>query len=115
MSSTNTDTKKKQMIEALKKTLGNVSAACGQVGISRNTHYDYLKRFPEYKEEVESISEMAIDFVEGKLFESINNGSDTAIIFYLKTKGRSRGYIEKHENVVEYKQPIFKSLDIDVE
>jgi hypothetical protein len=112
MSSTNTDTKKKQMIEALKKTLGNVSAACGQVGISRNTHYDYIKRFPEYKEEVESISEMAIDFVEGKLFESINNGSDTAIIFYLKTKGRSRGYIEKHETKLDATIQPFTGMEI---
>jgi hypothetical protein len=95
MSSTNTDTKKKMMIDALKKTLGNVSAAASQVGISRNTHYDYLKSDNNYRKEVDSISEMAIDFVEGKLFESIQNGSDTAIIFYLKTKAKARGYIEK--------------------
>jgi hypothetical protein len=95
MSSTKTDTNKKQMIEALKKTLGNVSAACAQIGMSRNTHYDYMKTDENYKKEVESIADMALDFVEGKLYESIKNGSDTAIIFYLKTKGKSRGYVER--------------------
>ena len=28
---------------------------------------------------------------------SINNGSDTATIFFLKTRGKSRGYIDKQE------------------
>lgn len=115
MSSTNTDTLKKQIIEALKKNLGNIASACSQIGCSRNTHYDYYKKDEDYKKEVDDIQNIALDFVEGKLFESINNGSDTAIIFYLKTKGKKRGYIERSENVIEYKAPIFKTLDIDVE
>jgi hypothetical protein len=113
MSSTKTDTLKKTMIDALRKTLGNVSAASKQVGMSRNTHYEYMKNDEQYKKDVEDISEMAIDFVEGKLFESIQNGSDTAIIFYLKTKGKNRGYVEKTHTVLEYEKEIFKSIDLD--
>lgn len=92
-----TNNKKKEMIEALKKSLGVVTNACNKVGINRSTHYDWLKDDPEYKAEVLDIEDIAIDFVESKLHQSINNGSDTAIIFYLKTKAKKRGYIERQE------------------
>jgi hypothetical protein len=107
---------KKAMIEALKKTFGRVSQAAEIVGINRCTHYKWLESDPEYKEMVEEINEASIDFVELKLFEKItgvtvqnginNDGepmiytqppSDTAIIFYLKTKGKKRGYVERQE------------------
>ena len=96
-SATNTDTNKKAMIKALHKSLGVVSHACEAVGINRTTHYRWLEDDEEYKKEVESIQEYQLDFVESKLFENINNNDTTATIFYLKTRGRKRGYIEKQE------------------
>lgn len=92
-----TNNKKKEMIEALKKSLGVVTNACNKVGINRSTHYDWLRDDPKYKAEVLDIEDIAIDFVESKLHQSINNGSDTAIIFYLKTKAKKRGYVERQE------------------
>lgn len=88
---------KKLMIEALTKTLGIVSAACKNSGISRDKHYYWMNRDPKYKAAVEDIAEISVDFAETKLLESIKNGSDTATIFYLKTKGKKRGYVEKQE------------------
>jgi len=90
-------TLKKAMIEALKKSLGIVTTACKEVGIERQTHYNWLKDDPEYKAQVEALDDMVLDFAESKLHQSINNGSDTATIFFLKTKGKKRGYIEKQE------------------
>ncbi len=58
----NTDTKKK-MLEALEFNLGIVSHSCRTVNISRQTHYQWLKNDKEYKEEVEAITESAIDYV----------------------------------------------------
>ncbi len=88
-----------------------MSKACEIVGIDRKTHYNYYNSDPEYKEQVDSIADVAIDFVESKLYEKIKGvsigketkdglqvydvpPSDTAIIFYLKTKGKKRGYVE---------------------
>lgn len=91
------DAIKKQMIEALKETLGVVSPACDSVGIARSTHYNWMQNDPQYKHEVESLLDFQIDFVESKLFENINNGDITSTIFYLKTKAKKRGYIERQE------------------
>ena len=88
---------KKAMIEALIKCLGVVTPAAKIVGINRSTHYDWLKNDPEYKTEVESIEDVALDFAESKLHTQIEKGDTTATIFYLKTKGKKRGYIEKNE------------------
>jgi hypothetical protein len=97
VSSTNNDTIKKQMLEALKETLGVVSPACEMVGVSRNTHYVWMKDDPEYKEAVDYLLDFQIDFVESKLFENINNGDTGSTIFYLKTKAKHRGYVERQE------------------
>ena len=88
---------KKAMLEALEKSLGIVTTAAKSVGIDRSTHYKWMDNDPAYKEAVLSISDMALDFAESQLQKRMKDGSDAAIIFYLKTKGKRRGYIERQE------------------
>lgn len=97
VSATNKDAIKKAMLAALEKTLGVVTPACLEVGIARSTHYRWMEEDEKYKKDVESLLDFQIDFVESKLFENINNGDTTSAIFYLKTKARHRGYVEKKE------------------
>lgn len=94
---TKNDITKKAMIEALEKSLGIVTTACKSVGISRETHYRWLREDENYKQEVEALSDVAIDFAESQLHKQIKDGNSTATIFYLKTKGKKRGYIERQE------------------
>jgi hypothetical protein len=97
MAMTKTDTIKKAMIEALEKTLGIVTNACKMAGISRETHYRWLKEDDKYKEAVDGISDIALDFAESQLHLQIMNGEVSSTIFYLKTKGKRRGYVERTE------------------
>ena len=108
-------TRKKAMIEALEKSLGVVTTACKSVGINRQTHYNWMEQDPEYKKAVESIEDIAIDFAESKLHKQIDKGDTTATIFYLKTKGKKRGYIEKTQIKIEKESPIFNGIDLSVE
>jgi len=85
------------MIKALEANRGIVTKACALVDIARQTHYRWLSEDPEYKAACEEVGETAIDSVEGKLYDLIDKGDTTATIFYLKTKGKKRGYIEKQE------------------
>jgi len=91
------DINKKAMIEALEKSLGVVTTACKSVGIARSTHYLWMTTDDEYKNEVEGISDIALDFAESQLHKQIKDGNSTSTIFYLKTKGKKRGYVERQE------------------
>ena len=104
-------TLKRAMIEALEKSLGIVTSACKSVGINRSTHYDWLKSDEDYKSEVESIEDIAIDFAESQLHKQIKDGNPTSTIFYLKTKAKKRGYIERQEI---HQETTYKSLDINI-
>jgi len=106
---------KKELIEALTLSLGVVTSACKKVGISRTTFYKYLKDDKVFEKEVQSIEDIAIDFAESQLHKQIQDGNTTATIFYLKTKGKKRGYIERIENDVTTKgESINKTPEIRV-
>ena len=94
---TNTDITKKAMLEALEKSLGIVTSACKSVDISRETHYRWLREDADYKAAVEALSDVALDFAESQLHKQIKDGNSTATIFFLKTKGKKRGYVERQE------------------
>jgi hypothetical protein len=98
------DTKKERMIEALGKSLGVVTTACQSVGISRDTHYRWLKEDPDYNSRVNELDNIALDFAESHLHMLIKDGSAAATIFYLKTKGKRRGYVERQEIEVQEKK-----------
>jgi hypothetical protein len=93
----NNDILKKAMLEALEKSLGVVTSACKTVDISRETHYRWLREDADYKAAVEALSDVALDFAESQLHKQIKDGNSTATIFFLKTKGKKRGYIERQE------------------
>lgn len=121
-------TRKKDFLKILEKCLGVVSNAADKFGMDRSVHYKWMKADKKYKQAVDDIEMKAVDFAESKLFELIGgvetdvvnafvirdkDGNEkvktvshrkkaspdvAATIFYLKTKGKSRGYIEKIEH-----------------
>jgi hypothetical protein len=110
-----TEQHKKAILEALEKNLGIVTTACRQVGIGRTTFYDWLKDDEEFEKKVDEINNVALDFTESKLFKLIEGENPTAIIFYLKTKGKKRGYVERIEQDMNFQErPIFKEIDLNV-
>ena len=92
----NSDIKKAQMLAALEKHLNIVSSACKEVGINRDTHYDWLKKDKEYKRKVKEIDNVALDFAESALHQQIKKGNPLSTMFYLKCKAKKRGYIEQN-------------------
>lgn len=87
--------KKRAMIDALEKTLGVVQTAAKSIGIHRSTHYAWMQEDAEYKKQVEDMENVALDFAESQLHQQIKDGNASSTIFYLKTKGKKRGYVER--------------------
>ena len=103
-SRTKTDIVKKNMVEALEKSLGVVTTAARSIGLSRGLHYQWLKEDPDYKLACESIEGVAIDFAESQLHKQIQAGNPASTIFFLKTKGRKRGYSENSDINLDVKK-----------
>lgn len=75
----------------------NVSATCTALRIDRKTLLSWRKSDEMLNDKMTELEESLIDFSESKLIEQISEGNLTAIIFHLKTKGKSRGYTEASE------------------
>ena len=109
-----TEQHKKALLKALEKSLGVVTTACKQVGVGRTTFYEWYNKDEEFKNQVDDISNIALDFAESQLHKQIQEGNTTATIFLLKTKGKKRGYVERQEiqhdgtvqsTLIEWKPP----------
>lgn len=86
-----------QVAEAVKKSYGIINGAAVALGCSRQTVENYIKKYKVVKDAYSEANEITLDFVETEFLKKIKSGDTTAMIFYLKTKGRQRGYIERHE------------------
>lgn len=93
-----TEHSKKALIEALEKSLGVVTTACKRVGVGRTTYYDWYNNDKEFKARVDDLQNVALDFAESQLHRQIAENNTSATIFYLKTKGKHRGYVERTEH-----------------
>jgi hypothetical protein len=95
--------------------IGRDSQSCEKANINRSTHYEWMNEDEQYRASVDAINEAQIDFAEtqlmklikgathqvvtarGDVVEIVDAPNPTATIFYLKTKGKKRGYVEKQE------------------
>lgn len=94
----------------------NVAATCKAVAISRRAYYKWLENNPTFKEAIELEQDSLLDLAETKLLQNIKDGKEASIFFFLKTKGKKRGYIETTEHVVDTNPfiELMKSLPNDV-
>lgn len=86
------------LVKMYEKKGGNISATCAALNITRQTFFNYRNSSKQLAERLDNVTESLIDFAESKLMEKVNECDLTAIIFFLKTKGKNRGYVEKVEN-----------------
>lgn len=102
MNNENGNSKKREatalrIINAIGESSGLLTLAAKKAGLGYTTVWRYTQDFPSVKQAVIEAKERMIDFAEGKLYEKIKEGDNVAIIFYLKTQAKHRGYIERAE------------------
>ena len=92
---------KRALIKAMEQTMGIVTQACKIAKLNRSTFYEYYNNDPEFAKACDECQDIALDFVESKLIKRIEKGDTTGIIFYLRTKGKHRGYLQTNSIVTE--------------
>ena len=85
----------KRIIAAAEDSNGLLSAIAEAAGVHRSTVWTYARDYPDVAEAVEEAREKLFDVAESKLIERIESGDVTAIIFFLKTRCKHRGYVER--------------------
>lgn len=100
------ETSKKKFLQTLESSRGIIATACKAAGISRSTFYTWKDQDEEFRQKAEDILEAQVDFVESKLLRRIDAEETTAIIFYLKAKGKKRGWNEKYDTLPDRESPV---------
>lgn len=78
---------------ALEKARGNISLAAEVLGVTRQTVYSYMERYPDLVAVRENAENYILDIAEAHIEKAVLGGDMDAIKFYLRTKGRVRGYM----------------------
>jgi len=92
-----------KFLEVLAAQAGNVAGACRAMKINRRTYYNWIDKDEVFKAAVDDITESLIDDAESQLQKLIKDGNVVAILFYLKTRAKARGYIERSETDITSK------------
>jgi hypothetical protein len=92
-----TEAKKKTFIDSFVKSGFNITKACDMTKIHRRTYYDWIEKDTDFANLVTDTQEALIDSVEDALKDKIADGDTTSIIFFLKTRAKHRGYVEKQQ------------------
>jgi len=80
------------LLSCLEKTGGNISKAAQLADCSRTVYYKRMNEVEGFEEMLEDIRETKLDAAEDILWQHIEEGNPNAVMFYLKTIGKTRGY-----------------------
>lgn len=84
--------------KAIEDSGGQYQTIAERLGCEWHTAKSHVEKYEETKKAYANETESVLDLAESKLIENIKDNDNTAIIFYLKTKGKNRGYVERIEN-----------------
>lgn len=82
---------------ALRNTKGMVAPAAKVLGMTRSALYERINKHERLQTVIADEREAMTDTAELALHRAIVNGEAWATCFYLKTQGKSRGYVERQE------------------
>lgn len=100
----------KAIEEAILEERGNISAVARKFDVARSTIASRIAKSDTLKSAVQEARDTMLDEAENILHNKIYDGDTVSLLFYLKTIGQSRGYIEKqqvqsdnvHRVIIEY-------------
>lgn len=88
----NRNIKREDVITALEKTHGNVTAASRLLGCTRANVFYYIKEYDDVRLAYEIATDVISDIAEGHLIKAVVQGDMKAVQYWLNNKARHRGY-----------------------
>ncbi|MFA5080289.1 MAG: hypothetical protein WC472_01550 [Candidatus Paceibacterota bacterium] len=93
----------KDFIEAYKKAW-TITSACLKVNINRDTYYEWVEKYPDFKKRIDDVNFSQCDFAETQLVKLLHDGDKTSLFFWLKhkhpdymsTRVQVEGFIKTH-------------------
>ena len=91
------ESKKKRFLKAYIACGYNISEACKKTGVRRDLVLQWKTHDPEFANDMWEVEESITDFVESQMLKQNRNNNPAMIMWFLETKGRTRGYTRKYE------------------
>lgn len=86
-----------QFIDAIPGTGGIITSIAKKVGCTWNTAKKYITNHPTVAQAYSNEENSVLDMAEVEMIKAMQDGELSALKFYLKTKGKKRGYVERQE------------------
>jgi len=87
-----------------------VTLIAKRVGCAWNTAKKYIDTYQTITRAYENECESVLDLAEMKVIESLKAGDGPMLRYYLSTKGKRRGYVERQEHTGAEGAPIEVSI-----
>ena len=98
--------KQADVLKAIKGSGSIVSTVAKRLDCTWDTAKTYINAWPETQQAFRDEEETVLDMAESKLYEAIQNDDIQAAKWLLSTKGKRRGFSERHEITGADAEPI---------
>lgn len=94
------------VIAAIREMNGNLAAVGRKFGCTRQSVDTYVKKHPTALAACIESRETMLDNAESMLYNKVLKGETAELLFFLRTQGKSRGYVERVESTGPGGKPI---------
>ncbi len=98
--------KQADVLKAIKGSGAVMSTIAKRLDCAWYTARKYVNEWEATRQAYEDEEQMILDLAESKIYESINNGNTQDAKWLLATKGKKRGFTERHEITGADNEPI---------
>jgi len=88
---------KETVLAAIKDSASIMSTIAKRLGCTWDTANRFCRKWEETRQALENETETILDMAESTVFKNIKDGNSQDAKWLLSTKGKNRGYNERHE------------------
>lgn len=101
------DFSREEVLVAIEGSYGIVSQVARRLdNCDWHTAKKYIEKWESTKRAFEDENERSLDYTESQMIKAIHEGDGPMIRFHLATKGKNRGFSERHEVVGKDDGPV---------